>query len=50
VKRQINVLVELGKMKPSDSASEKGREQAILWRLPATQFTNPAKFIPHAPC
>ncbi len=58
MKRQINVLVELGKMKPSDSAyacrvtlaSEEGWEQAILWRLPTTQFANPTRFIPHAPC
>jgi hypothetical protein len=50
VKRQINVLVELGKMRASDSASEEGWEQMILWRLPATQFANPARFVPHASC
>jgi hypothetical protein len=50
VKRQINVLVELGKMRASDSASEEGWEQTILWRLPATQFANPTRFVPHASC
>jgi hypothetical protein len=37
VKRQIDALVDLGKMKPSDSeyAYEKGWEQAFLWGLSA---------------
>ncbi len=53
VNRQINVLVELGKMRLSIRLSsyftyKKGWKQKILWRLPTSESTNQKGCIPYA--
>jgi hypothetical protein len=48
VKRQIDVLVDLGKMRPSDPACEERWNYEILWGLQATQSADQERFVPYA--